>query len=385
MSTIRKFEKPLGMRDTLPRIFEQQNEIRTKAMSYIEKHGYDFIQTPSLEYFETIGKISSLEESSLFKLVDNQGEMLVLRPDLTTPIARVAASKLLKEKNPLRLAYSSTVFRAQQQEGGRPAEFEQLGLELLGDSSAIADSEILRLAAGLLNELGVTSYKITVGHSAFIDQAIASLIEEEEQQTVVRTFLVDRNFVGIDTWAKQYPASGLFMSFFKQAMQGLTIKELVEGFPKLQTTASAQFIDLIEAAEQMDELKSHIQIDPLLVSHMHYYTGMVFEIFSEGSGFPLGNGGRYDGLVSQFGIEVGATGFSVRMERLLEVIPKQPTRKIKRLLYIEKNTFLAGAKQAELYRMDGELVTLQVKSSVKDLAIFEQNFDFISDMTEGGN
>ena len=103
-----------------------------------------------MEYFETIGKASAIDESSLFKLVDNQGEMLVLRPDMTTPIARIAASKLLKEKNPLRLAYYADVFRAQQREGGRPAEFEQLGLELIGDFSPYADSEIIYTAIELV-------------------------------------------------------------------------------------------------------------------------------------------------------------------------------------------------------------------------------------------
>lgn len=92
------FEKPLGMRDSFPEVNEQKEYIRLTARDFIRRKGYDFIKTPSVEYFETIGKASAIDESSLFKLVDNQGEMLVLRPDMTTPIARIAASKLLKEK-----------------------------------------------------------------------------------------------------------------------------------------------------------------------------------------------------------------------------------------------------------------------------------------------
>lgn len=98
MSKIQMFEKPLGMRDSFPEVNEQKESIRSIARDFIRTKGYDFIKTPSVEYFETIGKASAIDESSLFKLVDNQGEMLVLRPDMTTPIARIAASKLLKEK-----------------------------------------------------------------------------------------------------------------------------------------------------------------------------------------------------------------------------------------------------------------------------------------------
>ena len=168
MSKIQMFEKPLGMRDSFPEVNEQKEYIRSTARDFIRNKGYDFIKTPSVEYFETIGKASAIDESSLFKLVDNQGEMLVLRPDMTTPIARIAASKLLKEKNPLRLAYYADVFRAQQREGGRPAEFEQLGLELIGDFSAYGDSEIIHAAVELLKALGVESFRITIGHAGIL-------------------------------------------------------------------------------------------------------------------------------------------------------------------------------------------------------------------------
>lgn len=383
MSILQKFEKPLGMRDTLPKLFEQLNKIRTQAMKYVTSNGYEFIQTPSLEYFETIGKISALDESVLFKLVDNQGEMLVLRPDLTTPIARVAASKLLKEKNPLRLAYSSTVFRAQQQEGGRPAEFEQFGLELLGDSSAIADSEVLRLAAGLVKKLGVKDFQLTVGHSAFIDLVIQTLIQHPDDQSLIRTHLIERNFAAIDNWAKQNPDADTFMKFLQFAIQGSSLQEIVDAFPELNSTVAEQFIQLIETLEQLDELKGHLQIDPLLISHMHYYTGVVFEIYASGSGFPLGNGGRYDGLIREFGAEAGATGFSLRMDRLVEILPAADSDQIKRLIYVEPESYVAGLQKASVYREQGEAVTLQVKSEVRNLSQFEQGFDTIMDWSKG--
>lgn len=383
MSIIQPFEKPLGMRDTLPKLYTHHQTLRTKAMSYITKNGYEFIQTPSLEYFETIGKISALDEAALFKLVDNQGEMLVLRPDLTTPIARVAAAKLLKEKNPLRLAYNSTVFRAQQREGGRPAEFEQLGLELLGDTSALADSEILRLAAGLLRELGLEDFTITIGHAGLINQALETLIPSAEEQQRVREFLVEKNFVSIDRWAADYKQSNPFYAFFQKAIGGTSLKDLLQAFPELATNETKQFVSVIETTETLPELKNVFQVDPLVVSHMHYYTGMVFEVYGAGSGFPLGNGGRYDDLLKQFGTEVGATGFSIRIDHLLEILPTSTEPVTRRLLYTTQSMYAKALDLAAEYKQQGEFVTIQLKQAVQDTESFEKNFDQVTDLTEG--
>ncbi|OZS78283.1 hypothetical protein CF394_05860 [Tetzosporium hominis] len=382
MSTIQPFEKPLGMRDTLPRLYAQQHTIRAEAMDYMRKHGYEFIQTPSLEYFETIGKISSLDEAALFKLVDNQGEMLVLRPDLTTPIARIAAAKLLKEKNPLRLAYSSTVFRAQQREGGRPAEFEQLGLELLGDTSALADSEMLQMAAGLLKSLGLQNFTITVGHAGLINHAIDNLIPDSTERDRVRHFLVDKNFVGIDRWAATYADSEQFFAFFQQSIRGTTLKELLEQFPVLQTEAAEQFLSVSNWIDDLPELKEHFQLDPLVVSHMHYYTGMVFEVYAEGSGFALGNGGRYDDLLEQFGMKVGATGFSIRLDYLLEILPTAVDAPTRTLIYTDQESTRDANQQAAALRVQGNYVTVQYKESVLDKTAFERNFDDVIDLTK---
>src|SRR5690606_20681907 len=107
MSTIKKFEKPLGMRDTFPETYEKIETARQIGRNFLRSRGFDFIETPTLEYYDTVGKASAIFDARLFKLVDSQGNTLVLRPDMTSPIARVATSKLLKEKIPLRLAYSA--------------------------------------------------------------------------------------------------------------------------------------------------------------------------------------------------------------------------------------------------------------------------------------
>ena len=97
MSRLFMFEKPLGMRDTFPELYETKNHIRNSIENEMKRWGYQFIETPALEYYETVGAASAILDQQLFKLLDQQGHTLVLRPDMTAPIARVAASKLLKE------------------------------------------------------------------------------------------------------------------------------------------------------------------------------------------------------------------------------------------------------------------------------------------------
>ena len=157
------FEKPLGMRDTLPDLYETKKRLRTAIEVEMLRWGYQFIETPALEYYETVGAASAILDEYLFKLLDKQGHTLVLRPDMTAPIARVAASKLLKDGLPLRLAYSANVYRAQQREGGRPAEFEQIGIECISDDTVSADAEVIALMISSLQAAGLKNSDRPVG------------------------------------------------------------------------------------------------------------------------------------------------------------------------------------------------------------------------------
>lgn len=389
MSKIQMFEKPLGMRDSFPEVNEQKEYIRSTARDFIRRKGYDFIKTPSVEYFETIGKASAIDESSLFKLVDNQGEMLVLRPDMTTPIARIAASKLLKEKNPLRLAYYADVFRAQQREGGRPAEFEQLGLELVGDFSPYADSEIIYTAIELLKSLGVENFRITIGHAEILTAFLTNNTDNIEQVETLRQLLVEKNLVGFSQKLES-------MNLLKEQKERLitiidyTIDSNVfTDFRQFLNGDQQYLIDQVEELQKLLEFQlndySIVSFDFSLASHMSYYTGMLFEIHAAGSGFSIGNGGRYDELFKQFDETVGATGFGIRVDRLLEVLPKQVIKEKNTLLLFDKWSFSKANVLAEARRNTSEYVTLQYAESVNDLEAFKEIFDEVIIVSEGGS
>lgn len=383
------FEKPLGMRDSFPEVNEQKEYIRLTARDFIRRKGYDFIKTPSVEYFETIGKASAIDESSLFKLVDNQGEMLVLRPDMTTPIARIAASKLLKEKNPLRLAYYADVFRAQQREGGRPAEFEQLGLELIGDFSPYADSEIIYTAIELLKDLGVEGFRITIGHAEILTAFLTNNTNNNEEAELLRQLLVEKNLVGFSQMLESMNLLEEQKERLSKIIEFTIDSNVFSDFRQFLNDDQQYLIDQVEELQALLEFQlndfSVVSFDFSLASHMSYYTGMLFEIHAAGSGFSIGNGGRYDELFKQFNEKVGATGFGIRVDRLLEVLPKQLMKEKRTLLLFDKGSFSKANVLAEARRNASEYVTLQYAESVSDIEAFKQIFDEVIIVSEGGS
>ncbi|MFC4713970.1 ATP phosphoribosyltransferase regulatory subunit [Planococcus dechangensis] len=365
--TIEMFEKPLGMRDDFPSIAKQKARLRKRGTELIERAGYELLQTPTLEYYETIGKISAISDDALFKLLDSQGKTLVLRPDMTSPIARVAASKLLREKMPIRLGYYSNVFRAQKREGGRPAEFEQMGVELIGDSSLYADAEVISLAWDILQELGIRSGRIVIGHARLLELVLADFGLNAAQSENVQELFVAKNGVGFEQLAQQLPVPEHKQASFRKLMQATTVADWKPWINENNKEQQKLYKDMerLEKLLGKNGLGDAMTFDLSFSSHMTYYTGLVFEFYAAGSGFPLGSGGRYDGLLEQFGLQVGATGFGLRVDRLIETLPIEETQEPHTLILFEEQSEQTAFDKAQQLRTQGKRVTLQYAPAVK--------------------
>ncbi|KOO47842.1 ATP phosphoribosyltransferase regulatory subunit [Viridibacillus arvi] len=385
MSPIRKFEKPLGMRDTFPKIFEKKEVVRQTGRDFLQMRGFDFIKTPTLEYYDTVGKASAIVESSLFKLVDSQGNTLVLRPDMTTPIARVASSKLLKEKIPLRLAYFANVFRAQETEGGRPAEFEQMGVEIIGDSSVYADAESLLTVIELLKVLEVKQFKITIGNAGILNAILSQNVRTEEQFKELHKLLVEKNIVGFEEAVKLYELpqknKQTLLTFIEEATDLNHINQIDK---YLIEKDDFIYMERLQNILAISEVEKYIYFDFTLASHMNYYTGMLFEVFATGAGFPLGNGGRYDGLLDEFGSQVGAIGFGLRVDQLLEVMPSFQKDQEEVLVLFAQNEFPVAVAKAAALRKEGKRTTLQSIEGLENISVFEQLFSKVVRIGQGG-
>ncbi|NGY83893.1 ATP phosphoribosyltransferase regulatory subunit [Bacillus megaterium] len=382
MSKLFMFEKPLGMRDTLPALFERKKQVRNQLADEISSWGYQYMATPTVEYYETVGSASAILDQQLFKLLDKEGHTLVLRPDVTTPFARVAASKLLNN-SPLRLAYEANVFRAQQREGGRPAEFEQIGVELIGDATMSSDAEVIALMIGALKRAGLKSFKVAIGHIGFVNSLFLEIVGNEERANVLRRFLYEKNYVGYRNHVKDLNLSSIDK---QRLLQLLNLRgdekkieeavELVENEAGKKSAGDLKKLwNMLDAYGVTDEIK----IDFNLVSHMSYYTGILFEVFAENVGFHIGNGGRYDQLLEKFASKTPATGFGIQLDRLIEALGEEvyEPSAVYGILYSQERLDEALALAAE-QRKQGYRVVTQEIAGVDDVDVFTAQFEEVT-------
>ncbi|UOQ94350.1 ATP phosphoribosyltransferase regulatory subunit [Halobacillus shinanisalinarum] len=383
------FEKPLGMRDTLPFFYNQKTKAKEKLTSAILSYGYSMMDTPLLEYHETVGKMSATLEQQLFKLLDQQGHTLVLRPDMTAPIARVAASQLKNAEFPIRLAYDGPVFRAQQTEGGKPAQFEQVGTELIGDHSSYGDAEVIALLVESLKQSGLEDFVITIGHIGFVKAFFNDLLGDDDETTeLLLQHLYRKNYVGFreDVKRSQLPSDT------KNALLSLLqLRGGEEVFTASKALARNQ--SCMQAVNELKQLykilnqygvDQYVHVDLNLISHMNYYTGILFEGYAPNLGALLCNGGRYDTLLPSFQLNASATGFAIHLERLIEALDVQEEEDVRMGVIVDDDTHAEGIKRAAELRSEGHLVLLQHVDQIPDLIKFKEQLNDSIDLTVKG-
>lgn len=325
MSKPKVFEKPIGAKDYLPHAVGKLRQIENEVLACMRSWGYEQIMTPTMEYYDTVGVASATSDRKLFKLLNNRGTTLVLRSDMTAPIARVVSSLLKEAQFPLRLSYHSNVFRSIEEEAGREAEFFQTGVELVGDASPEADAEVVALAIASLQAAGVERFKIAIGHVGFLNGLFEETLEGHgEAEEELKACLLGRDYVG---YRERLRALSLAEPIQRELEGILRLRggqEICDQALQLSANATAQ-ASIRHLCEMWDVLRAygvceHVMIDLTMIGDFGYYTGMTFEGYAADLGFPVANGGRYDNLLKQFGRPAPATGFSLKTTRILELI-----------------------------------------------------------------
>lgn len=357
LSRPKPFEKPPGLRDYLPAQAVKLKNLESRLLDCMRRWGYRPIITPTLEYYDTVGAASATSEAKLFKLLGQNGTTIVLRPEMTAPIARVAATLLRNEPLPLRLAYHANVFRAFGGEAGKDPEFWQTGVELIGDATPDADAEVIALAAACLETAGVRSFALAIGHAGFLHAMLADVLRDRPQaQEELKSCLSRRDFAGfrerLDGYGLPSDVRGELESMLRMR-GGRDICDAVSGLSGHPEARQAleQLGELWEALQAFGAA-DRVRIDLTLTGDFTYYTGMTFEGYADGVGFPIASGGRYDRLLAQFGRPAPATGFALKTNRILELVDDGGTPEPERVLvvYAPHRRQEALQKAAELRR-----------------------------------
>ncbi|WP_017814859.1 ATP phosphoribosyltransferase regulatory subunit [Paenibacillus shenyangensis] len=323
MSKPKGFEKPTGVRDYLPHVVSKLRYIEENVLQSMSQWGYRQIITPTLEYYDTVGVASSTSDRKLYKMLNNRGTTMVLRSDMTTPIARVMGSLLKEEPLPIRLAYHANVFRSIEEEAGREAEFFQTGAELVGVDSPEGDAEVIALAIACLQAAGVQNFKISLGHVGFLsgllEEALPGKVREQE---ALKDRLLNRDFVGFREQLSAFNLSNAQRSELEGLLRLRGAAEICEQALEISNNeqASASIRHLCKVWEVLEayDISKYVMIDLTMIGNFSYYTGMVFEGYAAELGSPICSGGRYDNLLAQFGRSVVATGFALKTNRILD-------------------------------------------------------------------
>lgn len=386
------FEKPLGMRDILPESLAKQRHLEAALKHCIERWGYEEIATPSLEYYDTVGLASATLADRMFKLLDKQGHTVVLRPDMTTPIARVVSSLYKDVSLPIRLFYQANVFRAQEKEAGRNAEFFQTGVELIGDASVDADAEAIAIAIYCLQAANVSPIKIAIGHVDFLDGLLDEIITDPIIHEKFRRFLHDNDYVSYRHLADTVDIGDQDRKRLHAILNLRGGKAKIAEARELTINGKArkavQTIESLWQALEAYGVTEHVLLDFNLISNLNYYTGVVFEGYAADLGSPLVTGGRYDKLLDQFGRPAPATGFAIKMDRLMQVTAFEQgvEKKITVIGYAAANREQA-VTMAQQLRKQGKVVITHLLADGETLAAFEQrgNCETIYLVAQEGN
>lgn len=319
---------PRGFRDALPQEAAEREWLVRAMSGAMESWGYGPVETPVAEEYATLeaGAGGSLEGTA-FRLFDSDGRLLALRPEMTIPIARLAATRFGDERGPLRLRYAADVFREQASMRGQARQFTQVGLEFIGAGGPGADAEVIGALVEMLRATGLTAFTVGVGTVEVLHAIIESAGMDAAWGGDVLAASHDRNLVGIDALAAVRgvaPAAAAALAAVPR------IRGSREAIDACRAAAAGCGVDaaLDALAETWELLESigaadNVTVDFGIMRSFDYYSGIVLEVYAPGLGLPLGGGGRYDDVMATFASPQPAAGFAVGVERLHIALAEQ--------------------------------------------------------------
>jgi ATP phosphoribosyltransferase regulatory subunit len=308
---------PSGTRDVLPDEMRELRAITGRALEVFGRAGYGEVATPALEYEETLARgdvRGGVGGVGIYRLFDEQGRVLVLRSDMTVPIARLVATRFGDAEPPLRLCYLAHAYRGVRPQRGQPREFLQAGIELIGAPAPEGTAEALTVLCDVLDAVGLADYRIGLGDVSLYQALLDGHGVEGARRERLLHELVTRDFVGLE---REVGALGLGAEAAEQLVRVPQLRGGPEVLADLDGAAA-------EAAEGLRGVHALLEprvaerliFDLGLVRELGYYTGAIFQVYDPALGVPLGGGGRYDELLGRFGRPLPAVGFALNAERL---------------------------------------------------------------------
>lgn len=313
------YQVPYGTKDILPGQMKTRRSVEDAIIRVFDKWGYDEVKTPDFEYVDTFGASGTKGD---FRFFDRSNNLLVLRNDMTAPIARLTATRLQGGEKIKRLCYLANLYRYEEIQAGRQCEFEQAGVEMLGASGAAADAEVIVLAAAAMKAAGVERFAISLGHVDFINGLAEEAGFDAAQLRELKACLCRHDAVAMqelaDSMENIRPEIKQLFADFLFLQGGPELLERIGQVVKQEKCLSAlDNLRRIYALVEAYGAAEYLSFDLGLYRSLDYYTGMLFEIYLPELGYPVAGGGRYDKMMQSFGMDCPATGFALGVDRIL--------------------------------------------------------------------
>jgi histidyl-tRNA synthetase len=314
-------QRPRGTRDLLPPESRLWHAVEDVARSVFGAFGADEIRTPMFEatelFVRTVGEGTDIVNKEMYTFPDRKGRSLTLRPEGTAGVARAWIENQMHERShPLRLYYVGPMFRYERMQRGRYRQFSQIGLEILGAASPIADAELLVTLHEFLSRLGFDDLVIHLNN-------LGDPEDRPRYQALVRERLEPHRVDLCEDCRRRLDTNALRVLDCKVPRD----QELAAGVPSIADVASeASRAHVARVEAQLDALNVTYVRSPRLVRGLDYYLRTVFEVVSPqlGTGAVLCGGGRYDRLISDLGgPAMPGVGFAIGEDRLVEVLPER--------------------------------------------------------------
>lgn len=319
---------PEGVRDVYGKECARKLTIENKINNIFNLYGFHNVQTPTFEFFDIFNKErGSVPSKNLYKFFDREGNTLVLRPDLTPSIARIAAKNYMDVNVPIKLCYNANTYINNSELQGKLKEITQLGCELIGDDSVEADAEMVALVVNSLKSAGFDKFLVEIGQVNFYKGLLEECGFEDDVEEELRVRIENKNFFGVEELLDSKDIPSNIKDTFLKLPSLFGSSDVLDKAKELATNEKS-----LKAIEKLEEVYSilvdygvadYISFDLGMLSNFNYYTGIIFKAYTYGTGDAIVAGGRYDKLLSQFGKDSAAIGFAVYMDQLLMAMSSQ--------------------------------------------------------------
>ncbi len=354
------------MRDFTVDECKRRNKIIETITERFSKWGYSEVSTPIVEYYKTFNhKTQDLKEEEMYKFFDSRGRILVLRPDMTVPVARLVNTKLKDMKLPLKLFYNAEVFRVHESLEGKRNEYLDCGIELIGASGEKTDLEVLVTALEVLKALDTKKeFKLEIGNVNILKSALKDMNLSIDNQNKVIELINKKSLTSLREYLddieirKEYKE---FLNKFPWLFGGYEMIKKAKGLAfNEDMKKNIEYLENLYLNLQKLGYEKYLSVDISMVPRVNYYSGIIFKGYVKEIGSTVIRGGRYDNLLESFGKSIPAIGFSVDVNLLIDSCDYEEKVNSEKII-LSKDNYLEELRKAINKTRNGEKIEIIYK------------------------